>query len=73
MRWNLTRSSPGDSPKGSGSSLGTHREIARSRARCKNAGGCQIRWDEQWLDRSYPRNRVTTSSYRRVNRPYPGN
>ncbi|RZS03979.1 hypothetical protein BHM03_00034244 [Ensete ventricosum] len=31
MQWDLTRSSLGDSPKGSGSSLGTRREIAERR------------------------------------------
>ncbi|RWW39597.1 hypothetical protein BHE74_00055062 [Ensete ventricosum] len=31
MRWNLAESSLGDSPKGSGSSLGTYREIAGRR------------------------------------------
>ncbi|RRT32139.1 hypothetical protein B296_00053015 [Ensete ventricosum] len=33
MRWDLTGSSLGDSPKGSGSSLGTRREIAGKKTR----------------------------------------
>ncbi|RWW06385.1 hypothetical protein GW17_00030290 [Ensete ventricosum] len=33
MRWDLARSSLGDSPKGSGSSLRTRREIIRKKTR----------------------------------------
>ncbi|RRT61139.1 hypothetical protein B296_00022494 [Ensete ventricosum] len=44
MRWELVGSSLGDSPKGSGSLLGTRQEIAGGRLRLAtwNVGGCRI-------------------------------
>ncbi|RWW66138.1 hypothetical protein BHE74_00026514 [Ensete ventricosum] len=67
----LAKSWEGDTPKGSGSSLGTRQEIAERRSddspqECRRLPDWR---DEQRLDRSYPGNRAAANGCHRVNRP----
>ncbi|RRT80863.1 hypothetical protein B296_00019416 [Ensete ventricosum] len=50
MQWDLTVSLLGDSPKGSGSSLGTHREIAKRRSQNSSQ---ECRRLPEWQDFSH--------------------
>ncbi|RWV78469.1 hypothetical protein GW17_00060563 [Ensete ventricosum] len=72
MRWDLVGSSLGDSSKESGSSLGTRREIVG-----KKTGGLVARLPKvAKICGSKPSVSggwtTCTSSFQRVNRPYPG-